>query len=396
VININELQTVIEQSNEIGLGYPVNRTHAFAVDMNLLGIHEHSLASTFLNNVGSPYHKSDYTRDRSREIEVTLMNLLAEHFKLPVDNSFGYVTSGGTEANFVSIWWNRNYLKEKCKQMPVLLTSSRSHYSFKKIADQLNIEFITIDSDLSGLNLYDLEDRIVSIKAPIIFCANLGAVMDGAIDNIPYIHKLLSKNCGYGKFKIHADGAIYGFMAPYMPEFESVQSIFEYVDTLSFSGHKFLGALHVCGVALTKKDYLDETFKTTDVAIKYLSGAIDATSSGSRSGFLVAELYLLVCEALKAENGKTKLYNLWQQCIANARWFHQELKQMSEELLHYNEGQLSVIFKAPADTVKKNELGKKYTLMPIGTEQFGVYILPSRTKEKLTKFLQDYKEMVKN
>ena len=394
MININELQIAIEQSNSIGLGYPVNRTHAFNIDMNLLGIHEHRLASTFLNNVGSPYHKSGYTRDRSREIEVVLMNLLAAHFKLPVDNSFGYVTSGGTEANFVSTWWHRNYLKEQFKQMPVLLTSSRSHYSFKKIADQLNIEFITIDSNLSGLNLQDLEEKIKSIKVPIIFNANLGNTMDGAIDNIPYIHQLLSKHCGIGKFRIHTDGAIYGLMAPYLPQFESNESIFEYIDTLSFSGHKFLGALHVCGVVLTKKHYLESVFKTTDVAIKLLSGAIDITFSGSRSGFLAAELYMLVCEALKPENGKTKLYTLWQQCLANAKWFHQELKQISEDLLHYNEDQLSVIFKTPADHIKKNALGKKYTLMPIGENQFGIYVLPSRTKEKLSNFLDNYKKVV--
>jgi histidine decarboxylase len=364
--------------------------------MQQLGLYEHSLASTFLNNVGSPYHKSNYTRDRSREIEVALMNLLAGHFKLPVENSFGYVTSGGTEANFVSIWWHRNYLKEKCGQMPVLLTSSRSHYSFKKIADQLNIEFITIDSNLNGLNLQNLEETIASIKSTVIFCANLGAVMDGAIDDIPHIHELLSKYHCAEKFRIHADGAIYGLMAPYLPQFESNKSIFNYIDTLSFSGHKFLGSLHVCGVALTKKDYLEEAFKNTDVAIKYLSGAIDATSSGSRSGFLAAELYMLVDEALKTEDGTTKLYILWQQCLGNAKWFHQELKQISEEFLHYNAGQLSVIFKAPTNSIKKDVLGKKYTLMPIGEKQFGVYVLPSRTKEKLTQFLQDYIEMIKD
>lgn len=380
-------------NNEYSLGYPVNREHAFKIDLKLLGLIENSLSTTYLNNIASPYYHGGYTTDNVKDLEVELMNKLAVHFNLPVENSFGYVTYGGTEANFVSIWWHRNFLLKHTKKQPVLLTSSKSHYSLKKIADQLQIEIVNIEADYNGINYAYLEEVVKQINRPIIYSMNFGATTDGSIDDVFKIYQILSK---YNtNFKIHGDGAIYGLMIPYMKQYAEIDTIFDYIDTLSFSGHKFLGAYNISGVVLTKKSYLNKVFAEESRKINYVQNAIDITSSGSRQGYFSIELYLLITEALSIENNKTKLQILWQECLNNAEWFLNELlKIVSVKELHYHSNQLSIILPAPLELAKKDFLGKKYGLMPIEGNKLGIYVFPRSTRNKLKAFLKDYQESI--
>jgi hypothetical protein len=199
------------------------------------------------------------------------------------------------------------------------------------------------------------------------------------------------------KYKIHGDGAIYGLLIPYLEKYRSIDSIFDFVDTLSFSGHKFLGAYNISGVVLSKKSYLSQVFLNKGVQVEYLQNAIDITSSGSRQGLFSLELYLLLEKALEyssIDTNKTNLEVLWHKCLFNAQSFYSKIVTIlgeSHPLLWYNSYQLSLIIPAPKNKEQKDYLGKKYGLMPVEDSQYGIYIFPRSSNEGLNNFIIDYK-----
>ncbi|HLX52450.1 MAG TPA: pyridoxal-dependent decarboxylase, partial [Aquella sp.] len=316
-------------------------------------------------------------------------------FNLEDTNHFGYITYGGTEANLAGIWWHRKSLIKKHSEPVTLMCSKYSHYSLRKIADILQLDFVQIEANEYKINLSDLETKIRNVATPVIFVTNFGNTVYGAIDDIAQIHALFRK---YKKdqFKIHGDGAIYGLLVPYMPEYKNISSIFDYIDTISFSGHKFLGCYSISGAILTRRDYLQKVFNEDNINIGYIQKAIDVTISGSRQGFYVAELYLLICEAFKYEKQQQKLEKLWLNCLALANWFYLQLVDllisMGYEKQSVINNQLRLVIPAPSSKDKTDYLGQKYGLMPIGNTQLGIYVFPKVTKDHLENFLHDYRQ----
>ena len=388
--SLDNIKENIQNANQYALGYPVNREHAFKIDYNKLGVVEHSFSATYLNNIASPYYHGAYTIDNIKQIEVKLIEKLAVHFNLI--NPFGYVTYGGTEANFVALWWHRQYLFKKFNAKPILVCSSNSHYSLKKIANQLDIETISIDADYKDINYNKLEEFLINNTSPIIYCVNFGTTVSGSIEDVNIIKNLLDKYLN-DKYKIHGDGAIYGIMMPYIKK--DFISIFDYVDTLSFSTHKFLGSFSIAGVVLCKSKYLELVFDIENTRIDYIQNAIDVTSSGSRQGLFSLEIYLLIEEALKTNNNNiTNLEALWCECVNRAKNFVVDISQITDDIF-YNTGQLSVIIPAPCDELLKLQIGKKYGLMPVGNDKFGIYVLPRSSEDRLKMFIDEYKVILK-
>lgn len=395
-MDANKLKEVYQKATityDLALGYPVNRKHTFKINLRQLGLIKNSFASCFLNNIGSPYSHGKYISDNVKEIEIELINLLASHLNLPIDNSFGYVTNGGTEANFTSIWWHREFLYKKFNCMPVIITSSKSHYSVNKIANQLQLKLVQIPEKVGAVDLQKLEQILKEISSPVIFWANIGTTVEGIIDDIVEINNLLKKYLNT-KYKIHGDGALYGLVIPYLLHFNEINCIFDYIDTLSISGHKLLGSYFTSGIVLCKKSYIHKVIATNERAIYYLQDIDDVTFSGSRSGFLAIELYLLLVEALKKTiNGKTNLEVMWNKCVIRANWFYSQIIKIIDKNnpnLVFHNYQLNIVLPAPEDYAIKDLLAEKYKLMAVGDNQLGICVLPRSTTPKLKQFLSDY------
>lgn len=382
---LRDFQQQTELMIENTLGYPSNRQYAFNINPELFGFKNGTLATTHLNNIASPFSTINITN--SKEFEIELINKLSIFFNF--NDAFGYVTGGGTEGNFAAIWWHRNYLRKTYNVNPVLVCSDASHYSLFKIADQLNIEITIVKSHKGVIDLDFFESAILKLKKPIIMVCTVGSSIYGGIDNIIEIKKLLDtyKN---NQFKLHADGAIYGVVVPYLHPFKTLNSIFDLIDSLSFSGHKFLGALSVSGCVLTAKKYIDSLFNNNEIS--YIHNALDVTVTGSRSGLAVIELFSLLDKALqKTIEGNTLLYNTWHDCVRLTEWFYQQVLAIVEDenLVNYNKGQLAIVIPKPRNNQKM--LYQKYGLMPVG-ECFGIYVFPRITQNKLQLFLDEYKE----
>lgn len=93
------------------MGYPVSLlTHLGVVNNKILGIAPGTLANILLNNVGDPFIDSQTSRMEVKRHERKLIRILEKYYGLSRDEARGYVTTGGTEGNFASLWWSKRYL----------------------------------------------------------------------------------------------------------------------------------------------------------------------------------------------------------------------------------------------------------------------------------------------
>lgn len=93
------------------LGYPVSLlTYLGIVDNQELGIKTGSLANVLLNNVGDPFKDSETSLLEVKKHEREIIAILERFYGLPLNDARGYVTTGGTEGNFASLWWSKRYV----------------------------------------------------------------------------------------------------------------------------------------------------------------------------------------------------------------------------------------------------------------------------------------------
>lgn len=93
------------------MGYPVSLlTFLGVVDNRSLGIKAGSLANVLLNNVGDPFKDSETSLLEVKKHEREIILILEKFYGMPLNDARGYVTTGGTEGNFASLWWTKRYL----------------------------------------------------------------------------------------------------------------------------------------------------------------------------------------------------------------------------------------------------------------------------------------------
>ena len=247
-------------------GYPAN----FAFDYtDLLPFLRYSL-----NNVGDPFHESNY-RTNTRAMEREVIDAFAGFMRLERADAWGYVTSGGTEGNMYGL-----FLARKLHPEGIVYFSEDTHYSVRKNLGVLDLRNIMIRSQANGeIDYDDLHETLhIHRDAPVIFLANIGTTMKGAVDDLGRVRAILD-DLAISRRYIHADAALSGLILPFVAD-PQPYGFDAGVDSLAVSGHKLIGAPVPCGVVLTRRDYVNRIARS----IEYV-GALDTTLSGSRSGF---------------------------------------------------------------------------------------------------------------
>ncbi len=144
----------------------------------------------------------------------------------------------------------------------------------------LGMRSIMIRSQKSGeIDYDDLREtmRIHRDSPPIIF-ANIGTTMTEGRDDIRRIRAMIA-DLALVQSYIHADCALSGVICPFIeprPPFDFADG----ADSMSISGHKFLGSPIPCGIVLAQKSHVDRIAR----GIAYI-GSLDTTITGSRNGF---------------------------------------------------------------------------------------------------------------
>lgn len=354
---------IIKKSKH-SLGYPCN--HKF----------DYSELSDFLefslNNVGDPFGHSNYQLN-THKFEREIIEWISGVYGLDKSEAWGYVTSGGTEGNLYGLYVAR----EICPH-GILYFSEDTHYSIKKIAHILDMQYVVIKSQANGEMNYDDFNYVIknNRKRGAIVCANIGTTMKGAIDNIDEINSIIKDNAIYSSY-IHCDAALFGMMIPFIKSFKEEEFDFSFrnkIDSVSISGHKFIGCPMPSGMLLTRRRNSD---RVVSKSIEYIGG-VDSTILGSRNGLSVLMLYKAI------NKGKEYFENETKRCLELANYAWLQLGGVRDEV-YINFVSNIVWFKKPNNSViEKWQLAVK--------DDFAhIIIMPHVTKEMIDEFVYDYK-----
>ncbi len=255
------------------LGYPTNQNFDYSALLPFL--------SYCVNNVGDPFHQSNFATN-THDIERDVIRRFSDLLRLPRDQAWGYVTNGGTEGNMYGLFLARELFPEG-----IVYFSEDTHYSVLKITRVLKTRNIMIKSQESGeIDYDDLYETVrINRDVPVIFMANIGTTMKGAVDDVGRVREIFD-DLAITRRYIHGDAALSGMILPFVDD-PQPHTFADGFDSMSISGHKLIGAPIPCGVALTRTEYVARIARS----IEYV-GVMDTTLTGSRNGLTPLMLWL--------------------------------------------------------------------------------------------------------
>lgn len=289
-----------------------------------------------INNCGDWGEYCNYLLN-SFDFEKEVMEYFADLFKIPFEQSWGYVTNGGTEGNMFGCYLGREIFPDG-----TLYYSKDTHYSVAKIVKLLRIKSQVVESLPNGeIDYDDLMKKIADDKEahPIIF-ANIGTTVRGAIDDIAEIQKRL-KAAGIKRedYYLHADAALSGMILPFVDDAQPF-TFADGIDSIGVSGHKMIGSPIPCGIVVAKKENVDRI----SVEIDYIS-AHDKTITGSRNGHTP----LMLWEAIRSHSTEE-----WKRRITRSLDMAQyAVDRMQKAGINAwrNKNSITVVFPCPSERV---------------------------------------------
>lgn len=320
------------------IGYPEN------ADFDYSQLHRFLRFS--INNCGDWSEHSNYVLN-SFDFEKDVMAYFSTLFDIHPEDSWGYVTNGGTEGNMFGCYLGRELFPDG-----TLYYSKDTHYSVAKIVKLLRIKCRAVESLANGEIDYD--DLIAKIaedgeRHPIIF-ANIGTTMRGAIDNIATIQQRLQQ-AGISRkdYYLHADAALSGMILPFVDKPQPF-TFADGIDSICVSGHKMIGSPIPCGIVVAKR----ENVERISVEVDYIS-AKDKTISGSRNGHTP----MIMWAALRSHSAAQWRRRI-KHSLSTAQYAVDRLQAAGIQAWR-NENSITVVFPCPSVRI-----AKKYCLATSG------------------------------
>lgn len=324
---LDDLYDSMVEASDSMLGYPFTRGFDYEPLYRFLKFPAY--------NVGDPFRGSN-CRINTFKFEREVIEFFASFFNAPSNDYWGYVTSGGTEGNFYGI-----YVARELYPNGVVYFSQDTHYSVAKSVYMLGLRSQVVQSQKNGeMDYEDLREQVRRHRdVPAIIVANIGTTMTEAIDDIRLIRSITSE-LGVEDCYIHSDAALCGAYAPFLnprPAFDFTDG----ADSITVSGHKFIGTPIACGVLITKQRHIEKI----GLDIRYIASA-DRTVSGTRNGFTP----LLLWYAIKTL-GQDGLRRRLEECEALTSYAIDSL--ISKNIPAWrNENALTIIFPKVSDHLR--------------------------------------------
>ena len=356
--HLDALKRDFEELAQRQVGYPCNQSFDYS---ELTPFLEYTL-----NNVGDPFHDSNF-RSNTHEIEREVIARFASLMHLEQEQAWGYVTSGGTEGNMYGIYMGRELFPNG-----VVYFSQDTHYSVLKILRVLNVRNIMIKSQENGeIDYEDLRETIrIHRDAPVIFMANIGSTMKGAVDDVQKVRGILDDLAVTNAY-IHADAALSGMILPFVDE-PQPYGFDAGFDSVSISGHKLIGCPLPCGVVLTKRDYVARIARS----IEYV-GVLDTTLPGSRNALTPLMLWYAF-ERL----GMDGFRELVAEMLAVAEYAVERFGEFGVPAWRHKNS-VTVVFPRPPA-----EVSRKWQIAPLG-DIAHIITMPHVTREMVNEFVDD-------
>lgn len=358
---LDSLYQNIETRTKNFLGYPVSKDFDYSELLPFLQFP--------LNNLGDPFGECTY-RVGTRMMEREVVHFFAKLFRAEIDSIWGYVTNGGSEGNLYGL-----YVARELYPKGMVYLSEATHYSIQKNLTLLGMEYVVVKAQQNGeIDYDDLKEAIgYQRHRPAIVVANIGTTMTEAKDDVRDIKNILQKMAVHHHY-IHADAALAGGFVPFIeprPRFDFMDG----VDSISVSGHKFIGSPMPSGVVIVKKNNRDRIANQ----VAYI-GSADATITGSRNGHSPLFLWYAI-KKLKIEGFQRRT----DHSLSIASYTLKKLKKQGIEAWR-NPNAITIVFSAPDKKVIEK--------WQLATENGYSHIIcmPNVSKKQIDEFVSDIAE----
>ena len=342
-----------------------------------------AISMPFLLHNGNPLtFRAQWTSQCMGE-EKSLVEELIAPWGGTLDNTWGYIASGGTESNLVAI---KTALKRFKPKKPILLFSTETHYSIIKFLDLCECSFIacvksptTACGQMDHTQIQNILEPFYSPDTPVVVIATLGTTIKGASDDILSILKVLQEmGVSRDNIFIHADAALSGGFW-HLDEGHYPFQLGREIDSIAISGHKWYGS-DVCSLfAFYQGD-------RTDMGIYFeLLKMADQGISGCRSGFptISWKIRLLQFDWQKQ----------YDKCQKIVRLAVKGFTELGVETL-VNPVSITVCFPTPPQ-----EMMNKYVLPTHTDEHLGsishIIVVPHVTEYVINSFFVDLSRQIK-
>lgn len=267
---------------------------------------------------------------------------------LSIENPYGHIVTGGTEANIMAIRAARNHARKyKGIVNGEIIIPESAHFSFKKAADMLNLTIVEAKIDDNYKIDVDSLKEVISDKT-VAIVAIAGTTELGLIDPIEEISKIALQHNIY----FHVDAAFGGFSIPFLRRCGYDLPVFDFslegVCSITVDPHKMgLAPIPAGGILFRKEEYLE----VMAVDSPYLTVKTQSTIVGTRLGAASAATY-----AIMKYFGKDGYTKLACDMMANTRFLKEGLEEIGYEVIC--EPELNIVaFNHP--TMDTNELAEK-------------------------------------
>ncbi|CAM1339646.1 histidine decarboxylase [Tenacibaculum aestuarii] len=357
---LHKLEQALSTARDTFLGYPVSKDFDYS-ELNKFFQYP-------INNLGDPFEQGTY-RVQTHEMEREVIAFFAKLFRANPKDFWGYVTNGGSESNLYGL-----YIARELFPKAMVYYSESTHYSVRKNIHLLNIPSIVIKSQENGeMDYEDFENTVrMNRHKPVIVLATFGTTMKEAKDDIGRIKGILS-NLAIQDHYIHCDAALAGSFGPFMQP-RLPFDFMDGADSISISGHKFIGSPIPTGVLMAKRSNRDRIAK----GISYI-GSFDTTITGSRNGH--SPLFLWY--ALK-QLGIEGLQQRYKHSLAVAEYCEAELQKIGVNAWR-NPNAITVVLPKTPKSIKD-----KWQLATEGDISH-VICMPNVTKAQIDEFVSDLK-----
>ena len=349
----------ISKQRETFVGYPCTGRFDYSELFRFL--------SFPINNVGDPFNPCTYHL-HTREFEREVLDWFAELMHVPADDWWGYVTNGGTEGNLYGLYLARELYPEG-----MVYYSQGTHYSVSKNLRLLRMPHIMIRSQANGeIDYEDLRESIrIHREAPPIIFANIGTTMKEGHDDVGRVQAILQELAIPAHY-IHCDAALCGMTLPFIPG----APVFDFragIDSLSISGHKFIGSPMPCGIVLALKAAVDRIARS----IEYV-GSLDTTITGSRNGITPLILWYAI-----RTHGHEGFARWVAGCLEVADYAIKRFREIGMEAWR-NPNAITVVIPRPPDSITD-----KWQIA-VHEDCGHVIVMPHITRGKIDELVADF------
>ncbi len=310
------------------------------------------------------------TYQQVAELEDEAVSTLGELVGLP--DPYGYVASGGTEANIQAVRSARNRARDERSTDDFNFVAPESaHFSFTKAADVLGVELRTVpvDDDYRA----DVEAVEAAVDGDTVLVVGVAGTTEyGRVDPIP---ELAAVAHDAGAF-MHVDAAWGGFYLPFTTH--AWNFAHADVDTMTVDPHKLGQAVVPAGGFLARdRAALDALAVDTP----YLESTSQATLTGTRSGAGVAGAAAAMRE-LWPEGYRRQ----FETSMADARWLADELSDRGFDVV---DPELPLVAARIPDDLFDELRDAGWRISRTAGGELRIVCMPHVTRESLAAFLDD-------